>query len=251
MPFQAVPRHFTLVSYCLNVEFMVLLLTNDDGIDAPGIAALERILVEQETLTAAPQLPHSGCGHQTTTASPIVLEAREPGRYAVHGTPADCTRLAMAHLVPTLSCEIDWVLSGINAGGNMGVDAYISGTVAAVREGAFQGIPGIAISQYLQGREPLNWARTQVWSAHVIEQLLKQPPEPGHFWNVNLPWPGDRTDLPELVFCQPSRDPLPVSYVQEGDAFTYNGRYGDRPAAPGTDVAVCFSGSIAITQLST
>ena len=230
---------------------MALLLTNDDGIDAPGIAALERIVTGRETITAAPRQPHSGCGHQTTTASPILLEAREVKRYAVHGTPADCTRLAMAHLAPALSCEIDWVLSGINAGGNMGVDAYISGTVAAVREAAFQGIPGIAISQYLQGREPLNWERTQAWSAHVLDVLLKQPPEPGSFWNVNLPWPGDRTDLPELVFCKPSRDPLPVSYSQAGESFTYTGRYGDRPAAFGTDVAVCFSGSIAVTQLST
>jgi len=230
---------------------MSLLLTNDDGIDAPGIAALERIVASYGTITAAPAEPHSGCGHQTTTASAIILEARETGRYAVHGTPADCTRIAMAHLAPTLSQKIDWVLSGINAGGNMGVDAYISGTVVAVREAAFQGIPGIAISQYTKGRERLNWERTQAWSAHAIETLLKQPPEPGHFWNVNLPWPGDRTDLPELVFCQPSRDPLPVSYVQTGNSFTYSGRYGDRPAAPNTDVAFCFSGAIAITQLST
>ncbi len=230
---------------------MVLLLTNDDGIDAPGIAALERICTDKTTIIAAPRLPHSGCGHQITTASPIVLEGREPGRYAVHGTPADCTRIAIAHLTQTLSCEIDWVVSGINAGGNMGVDVYISGTVAAVREAAFQGIPGIAISQYLQWREPLNWERTQAWSAHVLEIFLQQPPEPGSFWNVNLPWPGDRTDLPELVFCQPSRDPLPLSYSQAGNAFTYNGNYSDRPAAPGTDVAVCLSGSIAVTQLST
>ncbi len=230
---------------------MALLLTNDDGIDAPGIAALERILTGRETITAAPRLPHSGCGHQITTASPLVVEAREPGRYAVHGTPADCTRIAMFHVAPTLSSEVDWVVSGINAGGNMGVDAYISGTIAAVREGAFQGIPGIAISQYLQWGEPLNWERTQAWSAHVLEVLMTQPPEPGSFWNVNLPWPGDRTDLPELVFCKPSRDPLPVTYSQAGDSFTYNGGYSDRPAAPGTDVAACFSGSIAVTQLST
>ena len=230
---------------------MVFLITNDDGIDAPGIAALEKICKGRETLTAAPRHPHSGCGHQTTTASPILLEARDASRYAVHGTPADCTRLGMVHLAPTLSCEIDWVLSGINEGGNMGLDSYLSGTVAAVREGAFQGIPGIAISQYLHWGEPLNWERTQAWSTHVLDVLLKQPPEPGSFWNVNLPWPGDREDLPELVFCKPSRDPLPVTYSQAGNAFTYNGSYSDRPAAPGTDVAVCFGGSIAVTQLST
>lgn len=252
---------------------MAILLTNDDGIDAPGIAALQRIVATMSSsrpgsraigrpqagpsaissLTAAPLLPHSGCGHQTTTAAPIALSCYDAAQqiYAVRGTPADCTRVALAHLAPQLNCSIDWVVSGINAGGNLGVDSYLSGTVAAVREAAFQGIPGIAISQYLQGRAPLNWACTERWAAGVIEQLLAQPPQPGCFWNVNLPWPGDRTDFPELVFCPPSQDPLPLTYEATPEGLRYSGRYGDRPASPGTDVAVCFGGAIAITHLAT
>ncbi|NJN31313.1 MAG: 5'/3'-nucleotidase SurE [Synechococcales cyanobacterium RM1_1_8] len=230
---------------------MAFLLTNDDGIDAPGLAALERILVGEETLTAAPRLPHSGCGHQTTTATPITLETLGDRRYAVQGTPADCTRLGLVHLAPAQPCAIDWVISGINAGGNLGVDAYLSGTVAAVREAAFQGLPGIAISQYLGSRDPIDWKQTQAWAAQAIALLLTQPPQPGQFWNVNLPWPQGPNHQPELVFCQPSRDPLPVVYVQTGNQFQYSGRYGDRPAAPGSDVAACFGGAISITQLST
>lgn len=232
---------------------MAVLLTNDDGIDAPGMVTLQRIVAAQPSLTVAPLLPQSGCGHQTTTAAPILLTCRDAAkqRYAVQGTPADCTRIALAHLAPQLDCPIDWVLSGINAGGNLGVDVYLSGTVAAVREAAFQGIPGIAISQYLQGPAPINWACTEVWAAGVIELLLTKPPQPGCFWNVNLPWPGDRRDFPDLVFCQPSQDPLPLAYATLPEGLLYSGRYGARRATPGTDVAVCFGGAIAITHLST
>ena len=108
-----------------------------------------------------------------------------------------------------------------------------------------------------------------------MSQLLKQPPEPGCFWNVNLPWPTDvpatqPNGIPELVFCEPSRDPLPLRYEKQTERqaerissastsirdeslsdehYCYAGRYGDRIAATGSDVAVCFSGGIAITHL--
>src|SRR4051812_33752156 len=105
-----------------------LLLTNDDGIDAPGLAALE---VAAEGLGArsvvAPFGPYSGCSHAITTHAPVTIGRRGPGRVAVEGTPADCVRLALDHLVP----GFDWVLSGINAGGNLGTDVFHSGTVAA------------------------------------------------------------------------------------------------------------------------
>lgn len=235
---------------------MTLLLTNDDGIDAPGLEVLETLVTDLPHLTAAPRLPHSGCGHRVTAHQAIQVEDAatpdHPQRYAVHGTPADCTRLALAKLCPE---PPHWVISGINAGGNLGVDVYLSGTVAAVREAAYQGIPGIAISQYLKGGQEPDWNCTGIWAAKVIAQLLKQPPKPGGFWNVNLPWPeGKRsaTQIPDLVFCQPSRDPLPLRYEKlEGDRYIYSGRYGDRMAAPGTDVAVCFGGAIAITHLCT
>ena len=250
---------------------MTFLLTNDDGIDAPGLQTLETLVADFPHTVAAPRQPHSGCGHRVTAHQPIRVEtfpARQPfgdeiegralgdveahPRYAIHGTPADCTRLAIACLCPI---RPHWVLSGINAGGNLGVDVYISGTVAAVREAAYQGIPGIAISQYLKGGQLPDWLKTASWTARVIDELLKRPPEPGCFWNVNLPWPMDvqttsKSEIPELVFCEPSRDPLPLYYEQQGSHYSYNGRYGDRVAAPGSDVAVCFGGSIAITQLS-
>ncbi|MCU0537977.1 MAG: 5'/3'-nucleotidase SurE, partial [Hydrococcus sp. Prado102] len=110
---------------------MTLIITNDDGIDAPGIRALYKALNNQGIIVA-PKDHLSGCGHQVTTTRPIHLQKRSPNEYAVDGTPADCTRLAITHIAP----ETKWVLSGINAGGNLGIDTYISGTVAAVREAA-------------------------------------------------------------------------------------------------------------------
>jgi 5'-nucleotidase len=123
-----------------------LLLTNDDGIDAPGIAALaEAVEGLGVRKVVAPFGPYSGCGHVVTTHKPLVVTTRPDGRHAVEGTPADCVRLALHHLEPAF----DWVVSGINAGGNLGTDVHHSGTVAAVREAVIHGRPGIAVSQYM------------------------------------------------------------------------------------------------------
>src|SRR4051794_34816796 len=111
---------------------MILMLTNDDGIEAPGLSALEAAAegVGERRIVVAPAGPQSGCGHAVTTHRPIRVDRRGESAFAVEGTPADCVRLAIHHLDP----GVDWVLSGINSGGNLGADVYHSGTVAAVRE---------------------------------------------------------------------------------------------------------------------
>jgi 5'-nucleotidase len=223
---------------------MTLILTNDDGIDAPGIRALQKA-VDGKGVIVAPQDHLSGCGHQVTTTRSIPVECRSDVEYAVGGTPADCTRLAYSYLCPNVKC----VLSGINAGGNMGVDVYISGTVAAVREAAMQGIPGIAISHYRKGKLNVDWDVAARWTAKVLDDLFNRPLEPGAFWNVNLPHllPGEPD--PDVVFCEPCTQPLPVNYRVEGNEYYYVGEYAKRDRTPGTDVDVCFSGHIAVTQL--
>jgi 5'-nucleotidase len=165
--------------------------------------------------------------------------------YAIAGTPADCVRVALNHLYPDLKL----VLSGINSGANLGADTYISGTVAAVREAAFHRIPGIAISHYRQGKRPIDWQIAVSLSADVIAKLLTFPLEPGSFWNVNLPHlkPGD--PAPEIVFCPSCTQPLPVHYRVEGEDLYYMAEYASRDRIPGTDVDVCFSGHIAVTQI--
>lgn len=223
---------------------MTWVLTNDDGIDAPGIRALYKA-IDGNGIIVAPQGHLSGCGHQVTTTRPIHVQRRNHVEYAIAGTPADCTRIAVSQI-----CDnVKWVLSGINAGGNMGADVYISGTVAAVREAAFHGIPGIAVSHYRQGKRNVDWDVAAKWTSGVIAELLQRPLAPGSYWNVNLPHlqPGDAD--PEIVFCEPCKQPLPVSYRIEGEHLHYVGEYALRDRTPGTDVDVCFSGRIAITQL--
>lgn len=223
---------------------MTLILTNDDGIDAPGIRALQQA-VKGKGAIVAPKDHSSGCGHQVTTNRPIYVQRRSALEYSIAGTPADCTRLAITQLFP----DVKWVLSGINAGGNLGVDVYISGTVAAVREAAMHGIPGIAISHWIRRPLPLDWDIAARWTASVLADLLNRPTPPGTFWNVNLPHLEPGSPVPDIVFCQPSTQPLPVNYRVEGDEYYYMGDYAKRDRAPGTDVDVCFSGKIAVTQI--
>jgi 5'-nucleotidase len=223
---------------------MTWILTNDDGIDAPGIRALHKA-VNGKGAIVAPRDHQSGCGHQVTTTRPIQVQRRSDIEYAIAGTPADCVRIAISHLYP----DVKFVLSGINAGGNMGVDAYISGTVAAVREAAMHRIPGVAVSHYRKGKRNVDWDVAANWTAGVLADLIARPFEPGTFWNVNLPHlePGDPD--PDVVFCEPCTRPLPANYRVEGDDFYYAGEYAKRDRTPGTDVDVCFSGCIAVTQI--
>ena len=226
---------------------MTIILTNDDGIDAPGIQALKKAvaIANHDSVIVAPKVQHSGCGHQVTTNRGIHVEQRNAVAYAVDGTPADCTRIGINNLID----DTKWVLSGINAGGNIGTDVYISGTVAAVREAAMHGIPGIAISHWIKRPLMIDWDVATHWTAKVLTQLMARPLDRGSFWNVNLPHLEPEASEPEIVFCEASIDPLPVDFHVEGDVYHYQGEYSKRDRTSGTDVDVCFSGNIAVTQI--
>jgi 5'-nucleotidase len=222
----------------------ILVLTNDDGIDAPGLEALRKAADPLgQCRIIAPDGPFSGCGHKVTTDVPISVSRRGDTRYAVRGTPADCVRLALHHIAP----ELSWVLSGINAGGNLGTDIHHSGTVAAVREAVIHGRPGIAVSQYIVKGRAVDWDRAAVLARRVLADLLDRPWEPGTFWNVNLPHPEPGGPDPEVVFCPLDPSPLPLSYRVEGDESRYTGDYHRRARQPSSDVDVCFGGRIAVS----
>jgi 5'-nucleotidase len=226
---------------------MKLLLSNDDGIDAPGLAALLAAARDfGEPVIVAPAGPQSGVSHMVTWEKGVRLESRGAVRYAVHGTPADCARLGLLRVAP----DSKWVLSGINHGGNLGADVYYSGTVAAVREAVLHGWPGIAFSQYLRDDTALDWPRASRWVARVLAALLPRPTEPGLFYNVNLPHLAADAPQPDIVFCPLDPHPLPLSYRHEenGHHF-YDGDYQARARNPGTDVDTCFSGGIAVTAM--
>jgi 5'-nucleotidase len=143
------------------------------------------------------------------------------------------------------------VLAGINNGGNLGIDVYHSGTVAAAREAAIHGLRAIAISQY--HARPLSvddWPRSVEWAKPVLADLLSRPWTPGTFWNVNLPNPDSVKETPEVVYCPLERSPLPLSFREEQNQFFYDGSYSQRKHREGTDVEVCFGGRIAVTEIT-
>jgi 5'-nucleotidase len=226
---------------------MKLLLSNDDGIDAPGLAALLTAARDfGQPIVVAPAGPQSGMSHAVTWDKAVRLEPRDPDRFAVHGTPADCARLGLLRVAP----DARWVLSGINHGGNLGADVYYSGTVAAVREAVLHGWPGIAFSQYLRSGIPLDWPRATRWTARILAELLPRPVEPGLFYNVNFPHLTADAPEPAITFCPLDPNPLPLSYRHEEDGHhLYDGDYQSRRRTPGADVSTCFGGQIAVTEL--
>jgi 5'-nucleotidase len=240
---------------------MIVLLTNDDGIDAPGLEALAAACRGQacRILVVAPKEPHSGCGHRVTTDRPLVLEQVGPDRYHVDGTPADCVRLALTTLVQAADDPgdtdrrpvVDWVLSGINAGGNLGVDVHHSGTVAAAREAALHGVRSLAASHYHRREEPIDWGRAAAWMASVLADVLPMPLAAGEFWNVNLPHPlglPATAARPSLVECRIDPSPLPLGYTSEPEGWRYRSRYQERARVADGDVAACFGGAVSLSR---
>jgi len=225
---------------------MRFLLTNDDGIQAPGLALLESLAGELGDVTVvAPDRRLSGCSHRVTVDAPLVAEPRGPNRFALNGTSADCTRIALVEL----GVEADWVLSGINDGANLGVDVYMSGTVGAVREAGLFGVPGMALSLYRHYNGPFDWGTLTGTARRILAELITRQLDPGGYLNVNFPDPRDAGDDSKLVICPLDPHPLPVAYVPAGQGVRYQIDYHQRSRDPGTDVDVCFSGQVAVTEV--
>jgi len=222
-----------------------LLVTNDDGWDAPGLAALKTLARRLgQVRVVAPLEPHSYAGHRVTSDGPLVLAETGSQELTLTGTPADCVRVALTTLFP----ETDWVLAGINRGGNLGADIFTSGTVAAVRESALLGRPGIAVSQYIRKGVPVDWERSIELALPVIEELMIEPRDGRGYWNVNLPHL-DAEQNTDVVRCEPDSEPLDVRYRREGEKLHYAGSYHSRRRVPGRDVHHCFAGSITVSWL--
>ncbi len=229
---------------------MHFLLTNDDGIDAPGLAALAGAISKipgAHCSIVAPATEQSMCGHSLTTRKALVVEPRGDRRWAVQGLSADCVRIALF----ALDIKPDWVLSGVNAGGNLGQDIVISGTVAAAREAAYQGVASMAFSHYLIKGIEVDWARISTWVADMTIRLSGERLHDGEYWNINFPHlPPGPVAMPAIARCYPERLPLNVSYVaKEPGHFQYTAEYSKRPHVPGSDVAECFGGNITVSRL--
>lgn len=226
---------------------MLILLTNDDGIDSPGLAALERVARQfGEVVVAAPHLHVSGISHAVTTAQSLAVHEVGPGRYSVEGTPADCVRLALLELAP----QVDWIWSGVNEGANLGVDIHMSGTAAAAREAALMGRPATAWSQYIRRPEAPCWDTAERLVAQVWTELAKRPLPRRAFWNVNFPHRPPLEPQPPVIYCRPESAALPVAYERVAEGYHYRGRYADRERRAGRDVDICMGGGVSISRLT-
>jgi 5'-nucleotidase len=227
---------------------VTILLTNDDGIDAPGLEALAEAArcLGGKAIVVAPAEPHSGCGHRVTTDRPLAVAELAAGRFRVEGTPADCVRLGLARLAPAARI----VISGINAGGNLGADIHHSGTVAAAREAALHGRMALAASHYHRRGSVIDWSRAADWLAVVLRGLGDRlDAGAGAFWNVNLPDLPPGAPVPTIVECPVDPSPFTLGYRLGAEGWHYESSYQDRPRVGGGDVEVCFAGAIALSRV--
>ena len=168
---------------------MLILLTNDDGIYAPGLVAMYRELTRLgDVPVVAPETVQSATGHGITVDTPL-LTSRVTVQdtftgVSVAGRPADCVKLAAAKILPR---PPDLVVSGINSGANVGINVVYSGTIAAAIEAAFLGLPAVALSLYLRREIPADYARTAVFARRTVEQVLEAGLRGGQVVSVNFP----------------------------------------------------------------
>ena len=168
---------------------MRILLTNDDGIHAPGLEVLEEIArsLSDDIWICAPEEEQSGMGHALTLTRPVRLRRHGKRRFAVTGTPTDCVTMALREV---MDAQPDLILSGVNRGANLGDDITYSGTASAAMEGALAGIQSIALSQVLRPADlregdPFDAARR--WGSKVVAPLVEAPLPARALINVNFP----------------------------------------------------------------
>ncbi|WP_028768535.1 5'/3'-nucleotidase SurE [Shewanella fidelis] len=229
---------------------MKILISNDDGVNAEGIAALTRSLSQiAETLTVGPDRNCSGASNSLTLTNPLRINRLDNGFVSVSGTPTDCVHLAIRELYQQ---EPDMVVSGINAGANMGDDTLYSGTVAAAMEGRFLGFPAIAIS--LVGHKLKHYETAAHFALKIVKALQARPIAQDKILNINVP------DLPldEIKGIKITR--LGARHRAEGMVRTQDpagreifwlGPPGDeQDASEGTDFFAVANGYVSITPLT-
>lgn len=231
---------------------MRILLSNDDGIDAPGIQALAEGLARRaEILIAAPDRDRSGASNSLTLDAPIRVVRVGPGRCKVFGTPTDCVHLALGGL---LEQRPDIVISGINNSANMGDDTLYSGTVAAAMEGRSLGYPAIAVSLVTRNHEGQHYGSAVRAVDWLLDRLAADPLPGDTLLNINvpdLPWAeiagfevtrlGNRHQSEKLIQQVDPRG-RPVYWIGPAGA--------EADAGPGTDFHAVRSGKVSITPLT-
>ena len=242
---------------------MRILITNDDGINAPGLAVLEAIAAEVagpggEVWTVAPAFEQSGVAHKISYTHPMMIARLGERRYAAEGSPADCVLAGLHDVLPT---GPDLVLSGVNRGNNAGENTLYSGTIGAAMEAALQGLPAIAMSQYLgAGNRDLDnpFEAAVVHGAALVRALLERGIWDRNdyrlFYNVNFPpLPAAEVSGHRIVSQGFRRDAffgVEAQLSPSGRRFLWvRGGPQHLPAGPDTDVTAALDGHVAITPM--
>ncbi|MEO1091193.1 MAG: 5'/3'-nucleotidase SurE [Pseudomonadota bacterium] len=229
-----------------------ILVTNDDGVHAPGLKVLEHVArgLADDVWTVAPEVNHSGAGHSLTIKRPLRVHELSERRFAVDGTPTDCVLLALQSIVQG---DVDLVLSGVNRGGNLGEDVTYSGTVAAAMEATLLDTPAIAMSLCFRNSHPPKWATAEKHAGAVVERLVGAGWGKGVLMNVNFP---DRVaaSVQGMRVVRQGRSKLGDHLIERidprGEPYVWIGglKHGDIDD-PATDRGAVRRGYIAVTPI--
>jgi 5'-nucleotidase len=236
---------------------MRILITNDDGIHAEGLAALERIAahLSDDIWVVAPEIEQSGASRAITLGTPLRVRKLADKRFAVMGTPTDCVQLALMDLMD--GARPDLVLSGVNRGQNLGEDVTVSGTVAGAMQGMAMGVPGIALSQALakfHDTETALYETAEAYAPGIIRKLLEAGWPDGVIININFPDVAPDQVTTVEVCAQGIRDVM-NSHAEKrtdlrGRDYYWMGWRGLVDNSPeGTDLYAVREGRISITPL--
>ena len=234
---------------------MRILITNDDGIHAEGLAALERIAarLSDDVFVVAPETEQSGASRSLTLAVPLRVRRVDERKFGLTGTPTDCISLGVQHLIE--GKKPDLVLSGVNRGQNLAEDVTMSGTVAGAIEGMALGIRSIALSQGM-GAEPgeADYAVAETYAPGIIQRLLEAGWPDGVIMNLNFPHAPPAGNNQVEVTRQGFRD-VRTRYAEKrtdlrGRDYYWLG-YKNTPSKPaeGTDLRAFYEGRISVTPL--
>ncbi|WP_417805464.1 5'/3'-nucleotidase SurE [Thalassospira lucentensis] len=230
-----------------------ILISNDDGIDAPGIKLLEQLARQfsDDVWVIAPSMEQSGAGHSLTLRRPLRIHKRDDRHYAVDGTPTDCILLGLQQIMRDTPPDI--VFSGINRGGNLGEDVTYSGTIAAAMEATLLNVPAIAFSQYFSG-EMINWTTAEKHLNDVTKALVEATWPKGVLINVNFPEQEAQGGARVRVSTQGQRqigDHIAERHDPRGEPYYWIGAIlSDLPEDPNADLRVIEQGDISVTPIS-
>lgn len=232
-----------------------VLISNDDGIHAPGIKTLARAVkkLAREVWIVAPETEQSATAHSLTLRRPLRIRKLGPKRYAVDGTPTDCVLLAINQIMKETPPDI--VLSGFNRGANLGDDVTYSGTIAAAIESVILGVPAVALSQHYEDGQAVRWSTAEECLPGVLKKLRGIELPTNTLLNVNFP------DVPTAsvkgieVTTQGARklgDQIQPGSDPKGDPYYWIGsmRVAER-FRKGTDLHAVYDGAISVTPLTT